>query len=38
MCIEHGKAIPSNELGLGIAWDFDEIDRCVVDGSRAMIS
>lgn len=38
MRIEGGKAVPSDEPGLGIAWDFDEIARRTVDGSRATVN
>jgi L-alanine-DL-glutamate epimerase-like enolase superfamily enzyme len=37
MTIENGRAIPSSEPGLGIAWDFDAINRQAVDGSRSTI-
>jgi L-alanine-DL-glutamate epimerase-like enolase superfamily enzyme len=33
MRIENGHAIPSDEPGLGIAWDFKAIKRATVDGS-----
>jgi L-alanine-DL-glutamate epimerase-like enolase superfamily enzyme len=33
MQIENGHAIPSNEPGLGIAWDFNAIKRATVEGS-----
>ncbi len=32
--IENGYAIPSQEAGLGIAWDWAAIDRQVAEGSR----
>ncbi|KFL25833.1 mandelate racemase [Devosia sp. 17-2-E-8] len=38
MTIRDGKAIPSDAPGLGIAWDFEAIDRMVVDGSRTVVS
>jgi len=38
MTISNGKAVPSNEPGLGISWDFDAINRQAVEGSRATIS
>ncbi len=38
MTIRNGRAIPSNEPGLGIAWDFEAIDSMAVDGSRATIA
>lgn len=37
MRIEAGKAIPSGQPGLGIAWDFSAIDRLAVAGSRSTI-
>lgn len=37
MTIRDGKAVPSDAPGLGIAWDFDAIDRLAVDGSRATL-
>ncbi|MFD1252578.1 Mandelate racemase [Devosia equisanguinis] len=37
MRIEAGKAIPSEQPGLGIAWDFSAIDRLAVAGSRSTI-
>jgi L-alanine-DL-glutamate epimerase-like enolase superfamily enzyme len=33
MRLEGGFALPSSEPGLGIAWDFDAIDRMRVDGA-----
>ena len=33
MRIENGHAIPSDAPGLGIAWDFDAINRAAVAGS-----
>jgi L-alanine-DL-glutamate epimerase-like enolase superfamily enzyme len=33
MRIESGHAIPSDEPGLGIAWDFKAIKRATVEGS-----
>lgn len=36
MTIRNGKAIPSNKPGLGIAWDFDAIERMTVDGSHSI--
>jgi len=38
MRIEGGYAIPSDEAGLGIAWDWTAIDRQTIDGSRATLS
>jgi len=37
MRIDNGKAIPSDEPGLGIAWDFAAIDRLAVEGSKSTI-
>ena len=34
MRIENGHAIPSDAPGLGIAWDFDAINRAAVSGSK----
>jgi L-alanine-DL-glutamate epimerase-like enolase superfamily enzyme len=34
MRIEDGHAIPSDAPGLGIAWDFDAINRTAVSGSK----
>ena len=36
MTIRDGKAIPSPRPGLGIAWDFDAIERLTVDGSHSI--
>jgi hypothetical protein len=36
MTIRDGKAIPSSKLGLGIAWDFDAIERMTVEGSHSI--
>jgi L-alanine-DL-glutamate epimerase-like enolase superfamily enzyme len=38
MKIENGRAIPSDEAGLGIAWDFDAIDRQRVDGATRVVT
>jgi L-alanine-DL-glutamate epimerase-like enolase superfamily enzyme len=38
MRIEAGRAVPPDSPGLGIAWDFAEIDRRCVDGSRISIA
>lgn len=38
MKIDAGRAIPSDQPGLGIAWDLDAISRMTVEGSRAEIS
>jgi L-alanine-DL-glutamate epimerase-like enolase superfamily enzyme len=38
MRIENGRAIPSSEPGLGIAWDFAAIDRMALDSSRTTIT
>ena len=37
MRIENGHAIPSDEPGLGIAWDFTAIKRATVEGSPFVI-
>jgi L-alanine-DL-glutamate epimerase-like enolase superfamily enzyme len=37
MRIVDGYAVPSAEPGLGIAWDFEAIERMKVDGSAASI-
>jgi L-alanine-DL-glutamate epimerase-like enolase superfamily enzyme len=37
MRIENGYAIPSNQPGLGIAWDFDAIRDATVPGSDFVI-
>lgn len=36
MTIRNGKAIPSSKPGLGIAWDFDAIERMTVEGSHSI--
>ena len=36
MTIRNGKAIPSNQPGLGIGWDFEAIERLTVDGSHSI--
>lgn len=36
MTIRDGKAVPSNKPGLGIAWDFDAIERMTVEGSHSI--
>ncbi|MDB5540679.1 MAG: mandelate racemase [Devosia sp.] len=36
MTFRDGKAIPSNKPGLGIAWDFDAIERMTVEGSHSI--
>jgi L-alanine-DL-glutamate epimerase-like enolase superfamily enzyme len=33
MRIEAGRAVPSDEPGLGIAWDWDAIERMKVEGA-----
>ena len=38
MRIENGRAIPSSEAGLGIAWDFEAIDRQRVDGATRVVT
>ena len=37
MRIENGRAVPSDEPGLGIAWDWDAIDRMRVEGCTRLI-
>jgi L-alanine-DL-glutamate epimerase-like enolase superfamily enzyme len=37
MEIRDGKAYPSQEPGLGIAWDFAAIQRLAVAGSNSII-
>lgn len=37
MKIENGHAIPSGEAGLGIAWDWEAIDRMRVDGASIIV-
>jgi L-alanine-DL-glutamate epimerase-like enolase superfamily enzyme len=37
MAIRDGKAIPSSKPGLGIAWDFEAIERMTVDGTHTII-
>jgi L-alanine-DL-glutamate epimerase-like enolase superfamily enzyme len=37
MHIEGGRAVPSDEPGLGIAWDWGAIDRRRVDGASRVI-
>jgi L-alanine-DL-glutamate epimerase-like enolase superfamily enzyme len=37
MAITDGWARPSDAPGLGIAWDFDAIDRLAVEGSRTTL-
>lgn len=38
MRIENGRAFPSTEPGLGIAWDLSEIERRKVEGSHVAIA
>jgi L-alanine-DL-glutamate epimerase-like enolase superfamily enzyme len=38
MRIEDGHAIPSDQPGLGIAWDADAITHATVDGSALTIN
>ena len=38
MRIADGHAIPSNEPGLGIAWDFQAIAKATVPGSSFSVS
>jgi hypothetical protein len=37
MTIRQGKAIPSSEAGLGIAWDWDKIGHLRVEGTTYVI-
>jgi L-alanine-DL-glutamate epimerase-like enolase superfamily enzyme len=37
MRMEAGRAIPSDELGLGIAWDWAAIDRLRVEGATHIV-
>jgi L-alanine-DL-glutamate epimerase-like enolase superfamily enzyme len=37
MRIENGHAVPSDEPGLGIAWDWAAIDRMRVDGATRIV-
>ena len=36
MTITDGKAIPSSQPGLGIAWDMEAIERLTVEGSHSI--
>ena len=38
MRIENGRAIPSNEPGLGIAWNWDAIERLRTDGKTHVVA
>ncbi|MAU22695.1 MAG: mandelate racemase [Martelella sp.] len=38
MTIRAGRAVPSDEPGLGIAWDFEAIARVAVEGSQKTIT
>jgi hypothetical protein len=38
MRIDAGRAVPSAEPGLGIAWDWDAIDRLKIDGASRTIT
>jgi L-alanine-DL-glutamate epimerase-like enolase superfamily enzyme len=38
MRIENGRAVPSEQPGLGIAWDFDAIERLKVDGATRVVA
>jgi L-alanine-DL-glutamate epimerase-like enolase superfamily enzyme len=38
MRIEDGHAIPSDQPGLGIAWDFGAIAKAAVEGSAFAIA
>ena len=37
MRIEDGRAVPSDEPGLGIAWDWAAIDRRRVEGATHLV-
>lgn len=37
MTIRNGRAVPSAQPGLGIAWDLEAIDRMAVEGSKKTI-
>ena len=37
MTIRGGKAVPSSAPGLGIAWDFDAVERLAVEGSHVIL-
>jgi L-alanine-DL-glutamate epimerase-like enolase superfamily enzyme len=37
MRIENGRAVPSSEPGLGIAWDWQAIDRMRADGATHVV-
>ena len=37
MRIENGRAVPSDEPGLGIAWDWEAIERQRVDGVTRVV-
>jgi L-alanine-DL-glutamate epimerase-like enolase superfamily enzyme len=37
MRIENGRAVPSDQPGLGIAWDWQAIDRLRVDGATRIV-
>ena len=37
MRIDNGRAVPSSEPGLGIAWDWQAIDRLRVDGATRIV-
>ena len=37
MSIENGRAVPSDEPGLGIAWNLEAIARLRVDGRTLII-
>ena len=38
MTMRNGRAVPSDEPGLGIAWDFEAIARMAVEGSQKTIT
>lgn len=38
MRIENGRAVPSDEPGLGIAWDWEAIERLQVEGAKRTLT
>jgi hypothetical protein len=38
MLIENARAIPSNEPGFGIAWNWDAIGRLRTDGKTHVVA
>ena len=37
MTIRNGRAVPSEATGLGIAWDWEKIDRLRIDGATRVL-